>query len=156
MKQSVLDIPNDNIPKNYFDTVVCINVLEHINDDMEAVKAMLSVLRPGGKLFLYVPACNWVNGSLDRELGHYRRYSKQDLKKISYTVNGYIDQLFFVNLLGILGWFWAAKLRKDKAIRRENASLMDKLVPFLSAIERLIKPPIGQSLVLILVKSSTT
>ncbi|MCH8254097.1 MAG: class I SAM-dependent methyltransferase, partial [Gemmatimonadetes bacterium] len=60
-----------------FDTIVCLNVLEHIDDDIGSLEAMYSLLEPAGKLVLLVPAFPGLYGSLDRALGHYRRYTRK-------------------------------------------------------------------------------
>lgn len=154
INRGVLDIPCETVPEDSFDTVLCINVLEHVEDDLRAIQAMLSVLKPWGKLFLYVPACHWAYGTLDKELGHHRRYSKQSLKALASSANARLVQLHFVNFVGIFGWFWAARIRKDDVIRRENAWLMDKMVPYIFALESFIKPPFGQSLVSVMEKTA--
>src|SRR5207302_1798418 len=59
-----------------FDLIVCMNVLEHIEDDYRALRHMLSLLRPGGTLFLLVPSHDLLYSDFDRASGHYRRYSK--------------------------------------------------------------------------------
>ena len=153
LKIDILDLRSDNAHQNYFDTVLCINVLEHIENDLKAVRAMVSVLRPGGKLWLYVPACKWAFGMLDAQLGHFRRYSGRDLKNLASSAGLDMKKCHYVNFPGIFGWFWSARVRKDRVIRRENAQIVDKMVPYLSAMERLVKPLIGQSLVAVLEKS---
>jgi len=145
---SLLDLPAEQAPPDYFDTVLCINVLEHIEDDLLAVQKMASVLKPGGKLWLYVPAGRWAYGALDQELGHFRRYNRARLKSVVRDAGLKLHECHYVNFIGAFGWYWSARVRKDRVIRRENAHLMDQLVPYLSAIERLVRPPIGQSLLL--------
>jgi glycosyltransferase involved in cell wall biosynthesis len=70
---------DDGIPRHAFDTVVCSNVLEHIEDDGEALAAMREVLEPGGRVVLIVPALQVLYGSIDRAIHHYRRYSRAEL-----------------------------------------------------------------------------
>src|SRR5581483_2050025 len=76
---------NKAAPADYvaegFDTVVCLNVLEHIEDDLFALEQMNEVLVPGGKLLLLVPAHQRLYGEFDRAVGHFRRYSKHTLKE---------------------------------------------------------------------------
>src|SRR5262249_61672822 len=70
---------DDGIPRHAFDTVVCSNVLEHIEDDGRALSAMREVLEPGGRVVLIVPALQALYGSIDRAIHHYRRYSRGEL-----------------------------------------------------------------------------
>ncbi len=152
LQLSLLDLPTDQAPLAYFDTALCINVLEHIENDLLAVQQMASVLKPGGKLWLYVPAGQWAYGALDKELGHFRRYHRPRLKSLAKDAGLVLQECHYVNFVGVFGWFWSARVRRDRVIRRENAHLMDHLVPYISAIERLARPPFGQSLVAVMVR----
>ena len=67
--------------KRKFDTIICLNVLEHIKNDRKALNNMNSLLKKGGTLILLVPAHGLLLGKFDKELGHYRRYSLGDIKK---------------------------------------------------------------------------
>src|SRR4051812_33747643 len=83
---SVADLTLPDIPQSLhaerFDTAVCFNVLEHVADDRGSLGAISRVLEPGGRLVLLVPALPWIYGTLDRELGHYRRYTKAVLRDL--------------------------------------------------------------------------
>jgi SAM-dependent methyltransferase len=128
------------------DTLICVNVLEHIADDFDAVQKMADMLKPGGSLLLYVPATTWAFGELDRNLGHYRRYSKHRLVDIAVSAKLRVKHLRHVNCLGALGWWWSSRVRKEKEIPPEKARLVDRFVPYLAAIERIIPIPFGQSI----------
>ena len=129
-----------------FDTVVCVNVLEHIEEDAEAVGLMKSLLKTGGRLLLYVPAAPWAYGELDRCLGHYRRYSKRMVRALSQTCGMELERCIYVNFPGAFGWFLHARLLGRKVIAPESARVVDRLVPFISAVERLLPPITGQSI----------
>ena len=106
------DIQQDP-PKNLgtcIDTIVCSNVLEHIEDDDYALRNFCELLPVGGRLIILVPALKVLYNVLDKELGHFRRYSKEELiQKI--TGNGFrVITLRYFNLFGILGWFINGKL----------------------------------------------
>lgn len=135
-----------------FDTVLCINVLEHIKDDANAVSRMLSCLRPGGKLLLYVPACPSAFGVLDTNLGHFRRYSRRALRRIAKEAGGGVLSCRFVNMPGYFGWMWSSRIARETRIDPGKARVVDKLAPYISAFEKLIPPPIGQSLLAVIVK----
>src|SRR5207249_1235432 len=63
------------------DTVVCLNVLEHIEDDRASLRAMHDLLQPGGRLALLVPSLRALYGTLDEALGHFRRYVPAELSE---------------------------------------------------------------------------
>jgi SAM-dependent methyltransferase len=131
-----------------FDTVVCLNVLEHIEDDLFALEQMNNVLKVGGKLALLVPAHRILYGEFDRVLGHYRRYEKQEmidkLKRVGFSKL----KLKYFSLLAALPWFINGRMLKRDYLPVEQANLANRLVPLLK-LERLIGPPCGLSLVAI-------
>jgi hypothetical protein len=127
-------------------------VLEHIRDDVAGLKSMLANLAPGGALLLYVPACPFAFGTLDASLGHYRRYSKRSLRRLAAANGASLRLCRFVNMPGIFGWFWASRVSRDTRIEPRKARFVDRLAPYISAFERIIPPPIGQSLFAVIVK----
>ncbi len=140
----------DNLSTDGVDTVVCLNVLEHIDDDESAVGKMLGLLRPGGSLLLYVPACPWSFGAMDKAMGHHRRYTRSAIKALARTANARVVVSRYVNFPGLIGWWWAGVVLREGRIDLKKARLMDRFVPYVSALERLIRPPVGQSLFAVL------
>ena len=136
-----------------FDTAICVNVLEHIEDDVQALGQMLSMVKKGGRVLLYVPAARWAYGSLDRKLGHFRRYSKGMIREVARKSGAGVERCFYVNFIGVWGWFLHARILKREVISPESARFVDHLVPYISAIERLLPPFTGQSLFAVLKKS---
>src|SRR5690242_3315627 len=88
-----------------FDTVVSINMLEHVERDSLALAHMNRLVQPGGHLLLFVPAGSYLYGSLDRAVGHYRRYDRSRLARQVGAAGFRIRKLGFVNALGVVGWF---------------------------------------------------
>jgi len=131
-------------------TVVCINVLEHVKDDMMALSHMFEILNIGGKAILLVPAFQSLYGSIDRLVGHYRRYSKRELTSKLIGTGFKIREAFYMNSLAVLGW-----LLNNRIIRRKEESLEQVLfydrfiVPSLKNVERIVRPPLGLSIVAI-------
>jgi SAM-dependent methyltransferase len=140
------ELPNEDIPAGSYDSVVCINVLEHIKDDAQALRNLLEALRPGGMLLLYVPALGWAYGELDREMKHFRRYSAHRLKMLLKHAGFRIEHHRYVNFIGALGWWWSGRVLKEKVIDPRKARFVDRLAPHLMAWENLVRPLIGQSL----------
>ena len=130
------------------DTAVGVNVLEHVADEEAALANIEGVIAPGGRLVLIVPALPSIMGSVDRALGHHRRYSAGRLRAL-LTGRGYvIERLYHLNLIGIMGWFWNNRVIKRGAESPGQIGFFDRLiVPWLSRMERLTPPPVGLSLV---------
>ncbi len=129
-----------------FDTIVCMNVLEHIEDDQKTLDNFISLLRPGGRLILVVPAYQCLFNPLDSHDGHFRRYEKAELlSKMSAAGFSVIHQSRF-NLFGILGWFVNGTLLRRKDLPTGQMGLFNKVAPLLFWLESLTGPPAGLSL----------
>src|ERR1051326_7254387 len=87
-----------------FDTVVCLNVLEHIKDDEAALRNLYDTLVPGGRLLLFVPADPTLFGTMDTQVGHYRRYSREELQRVIEAAGLTTDRITFMNRLGGFPW----------------------------------------------------
>jgi len=131
------------------DTIVYINVLEHIENDCEEIEKAHEALFPGGKLLSFVPALPKLMSNFDRKVGHYRRYSKQRLKNIVEIAGFKIINLRFFDFIGAFAWFLAMKiLRKD--VINSSVIVYDKLfVPVVKALEKHFNLPFGKNLLLV-------
>ena len=131
------------------DTAVCLNVLEHVEDDVHALRNIRDTLIPGGRLCLLVPVNKWLYGPMDAVDHHFRRYTRAELNaKLSETGLTVEHQNYF-NLLGIAAWFLSNQVLRQSMAAPAQYSLYDKLVPVLRAVERALPPPAGLSLVTI-------
>ncbi len=137
-----------HVPPGYqADTLVCMNVLEHIQDDAAAVDTFTRLLAKEGRLVLLVPAVPAAFGRIDQRLGHYRRYSKAGLAALMKAKGLAIERVGYFNLVGLLGWWWNARFgHRDKQSDSQIRFFDRLLVPWLSRFERLVPAPIGQSL----------
>lgn len=129
-----------------FDTIVCLNVLEHIADDRGALTRLYEVLDPGGQLILLVPAHRSLYGSIDRAIGHYRRYEREELERLLPEVGFRIEKLFHVNAASIPGWYMNGRLLHRDSVPGMQARLADRLVP-LYRLERRLEIPFGLSMI---------
>lgn len=135
------------------DSAVCLNVLEHIEDDRGALDAMSSMLPAGGTIALIVPAFESLTGPIDRHLGHYRRYRKESIRKLAAACGLEITKLHYMNCVGFFGWWLNSHVFKLEAQSPGQISFFDRLVvPILSRLEALTPPPFGQSLFVVLKK----
>jgi SAM-dependent methyltransferase len=141
-----------------FDTVLCINVLEHIEDDVAALQHMWQVLQPGGRLLLLVPAGRYMYGSLDRALGHFRRYDRPQLQQAVEKAGFQPLQLRYMNLAGIPGWWLNSRLLKRELLPEDQLRWFNRLAPFFIRSERWLRrlwdAPLGQSLICIAQKKT--
>lgn len=128
------------------ESAVAMNVLEHIEDDVAALRDLAAAVRPGGTVVLWVPAYMRLYGEFDRKLGHVRRYTPTTMRATAERAGLSVRLVRPVNLLGGLAW-WAAVRRGG--VDRPNprlAALYDSvLVPASRALERIVTPPFGQS-----------
>jgi SAM-dependent methyltransferase len=142
--------PDQNLAEFSFDTVICLNVLEHVEDDLRALSYMRSVLVPGGRLVLLVPAFQFLYGSVDRAIEHYRRYTKKDLIPKMHQQGFKVEQAFYMNVIGMFGWFWNNRIMKIEEENSGQIGLFDRYIaPWAERIERALPPPFGLSLIAI-------
>lgn len=143
----------DGKTRGRFDTVVCVNVLEHIEDDLAALKNMRKSLRPGGHLFLFVPALMAIYGTLDTAVDHKRRYSLDEVNTKVRNAGFEIDDISYANLLGVPGWFWSSRITRRSMPNTSILILFDHLVPIWAWIESKIRIPFGMTVVCVARKS---
>ena len=126
----------------------CVNVLEHIEDDREALRSFHRVLIPGGHVLIWVPAVQAAYGPLDAELGHFRRYSKASLRAAFEAAGLDIVTLRYSNPIGLLGWMFNARVLKSREHSIRQVRMFDNYIaPWALPGERLRPPPIGLSLI---------
>lgn len=123
--------------KGEFDTVVCLNVLEHVRDPLLALKNMSDVLRPGGRVVLYVPQGQALYSSLDEVLGHRCRYEKsvlmEELKATGFT----LEVLRDFNHSGVPGWWLNGRILKRRHFSRMQLKIFNMAVPVIRRLDRL-------------------
>jgi SAM-dependent methyltransferase len=135
------------------DSCVCLNALEHIQDDRLALHGMASILGPGGVVVLLVPAFQALYGPIDSNLGHYRRYSRGSMARLADSTGLRIRKAHYMNAAGFLGWWVNSHILKRAAQSERQIEIFDRyLVPLLSRLEGMVPPPFGQSLFVVLEK----
>jgi 2-polyprenyl-3-methyl-5-hydroxy-6-metoxy-1,4-benzoquinol methylase len=137
----------EGLRQEQFDTIICMNVLEHIRDDIGALQRMEEVLAPGGTLALLVPAHLGLYGPYDKVDGHYRRYNKAYLRTILQQTGLRLVRSHYFNAVGALGWWLQYKLLRRSIHGEGQLGLMNRLLPLVRAAEWLVKPPFGLSLI---------
>jgi SAM-dependent methyltransferase len=134
--------PPPEIAARRFDAIVAVNVIEHLEDDVGVVQRLGALLKPGGRLLVYVPACPFAYGTMDAALGHFRRYTPESLGTLLRRAGLSAEKPRYFNLLGLLGW-----LLNGWALRREHLpaaqmALFDSLVPLVRLEDR-FRLPVG-------------
>ena len=130
-----------------FDTVFLLNVIEHIKDDIVAIKNCRYLLKKDGHLILLAPAYSWLYSSFDRQLGHYRRYSLTSLKELMQKNDFNILSGSHFNFTGIAGWFLFGKLLNKKMLGSSEMSAFNKIVPLAKIMDTLSRKKIGLSVI---------
>jgi predicted RNA methylase len=135
------------------DTIVSSNVIEHIADDVACLQAMFELLRPGGTVGLYVPARPELFGSLDRAVGHHRRYTKPDLETKLTRAGFVIESVQYRNLVSVVPWLISGRLMKLDKLGDGSLKIFDRVVfPISRWIEDRLPPGYGLNLVAIATK----
>lgn len=132
-----------------YDSVVYINVMEHIEDDGAEIRRAYDALKPNGHLVIYVPALAWLYSEFDRSIGHFRRYHKRDLVNAVSGAGFEVVQAKYFDSLGIIPWYVSAVLLR-RSINSNSVALYDRLaVPVMSRVERYLPPWIGKNLLVV-------
>jgi SAM-dependent methyltransferase len=130
------------------DTVLVINVLEHVDDCRALLAAVHETLRPGGRLAIIVPAGGaMLYGSLDKAFDHHQRFTSTTLRALVEESGYLVHELRFLNALGVIPWFLMGRVMHMRNLPRFAVRLYDRVaIPVLSRLERVWSPPYGQSL----------
>lgn len=126
------------------DTLLSLNVIEHIKDDVTAVKNIGEVLGKTGRVVLVLPAHQFLYSKMDIKLGHYRRYNRQSLEDILTKAGFEIEEIRYLNMLGALGWLVNGRLLQRAILPSRQLRVFDWLTKSLF-LEKFFHPPFGLS-----------
>lgn len=152
--QADLDEQAKALRDMHFDTVICLDVLEHIEDDMRLLSRLAEIVIPGGHVLIKVPACPWLYGSVDLASDHYRRYDRRMLREITEKAGLDIRSLRYMNIAGVVPYWLKSRVLKRKAnfSRTFTPRQLDgirRAIPWLRMLDRLTGPFVGQSLIMV-------
>jgi SAM-dependent methyltransferase len=125
---------------------VMVNVLEHIEDDVGALRSAAGLVRPGGAVVVFVPAFNGAMSRFDRLIGHHRRYTRRTLGDAMTAAGLDVEHLHYANSVGLVSWFLL--MRCARMIPRDGPALRcydATVIRTVAWIERRLHPPFGQS-----------
>lgn len=157
LEQDLSKTLNSQLSDAELDTVVSFNVLEHIEDDLKAVREQLEVLKYSKskapkRLIIVVPANQFAYGSLDRVFQHYRRYSRKMMLDLIRKADPTLKpSVHYFNLLSLPGWYVQGKIFKTTTIKSSQVKLLEKIIPFWKPIDHflneVLRIGLGQSIV---------
>ena len=144
---TVLDLDLLEARHGEHSAVVAFNVLEHIEDDVAALRSAARLVRPGGAVVLFVPAFGFAMGRFDREIGHYRRYTKASAARALADAGIQVEELRYVNAPGLAAWTVGMRLLRLRPRDNRVLRAWDRtVIPVTRRLETRVHPPFGQSL----------
>lgn len=123
------------------DTVICLNVLEHIADDAAGLRNIAAALEPGGRAIILVPQDQRIYGTLDKVLGHYRRYSQPDLRARLEAAGFQVERVLEFNRATRPGWWWNGRVLRRQHFGRMQLWIFDRLVWLWRRLDALLPWP---------------
>lgn len=131
------------------DTLLYVNVMEHIEDDAGELEAAYAGLRPGGHLCIFVPALRWLYGTVDGMVGHWRRYHRPELMDRVQKAGFSVLRCRYFDAAGVIPWFVVFCVL-GRSLRGGQVQMYDRLVvPLAQRLEGLFPPPLGKNLLLV-------
>ena len=129
------------------DSVLSVNVLEHVEDDVRELGMMRAALRPGGHLCLWVPAFGALYSRFDRSLGHFRRYRRREVAAKLEAAGLQVVRLGYRDVVGMVAWFVVCRLL-GMELTPGRVGVYDRLViPAVALLGRYFDPPLGKNVV---------
>ena len=149
-RHDLVNDPLDALRAGGYDTVVCCNVLEHLADDHAAARKLAAIVPGGGTVVILVPAFPRLFCNLDRNAGHYRRYSRAKLQELAAATGAATTALFYFNFPGLFGWIVNGVILRKNYLSNHLLDIFDRIVPVIRLSERLTRHIAGASLILVL------
>lgn len=135
------------------DTIIYVNVLEHIENDTAELKKVYETLETGGHCLIFVPAFMALYGAFDEKVGHFRRYTKRELEEKAKSAGFKIVKSKYFDFVGILPWYIKYKLLKSDSLESGAVTAYDKFaIPVTKQFERLLRFPAGKNVLTVLKK----
>jgi SAM-dependent methyltransferase len=128
-------------PSERFDTVVCLNVIEHVDDDLAALKNVRDALVPGGRAVVLVPQGPGLFGTLDEVIGHRRRYTEATLCRVALDAGLEPRKIIPFNRVGSAAWWLNGKLLKRRHFGLAQIAMLNLLTPLFRLVDRLLPLP---------------
>lgn len=138
------DIPESDL----FDTIVYIDVIEHIENDKQEIQRALEHLKPNGHLIILVPAFQTLYSPFDKAIGHFRRYTKRSLKLAGKSEHSTLVEMYYLDSVGLLASLANKAFLKQSSPTPSQISFWDKvLVPLSKVLDIFVMRSFGKSVV---------
>lgn len=125
----------------HFDTVVCLNVVEHVQDDVGALRNVWTVLESGGRAIVLVPCGPWLYGSLDEVLGHCRRYTQEQLIAVAQQAGFRVERVLKFNRPGVVAWWLNGRILRRKTFGLGQIRVLNVLTPICRLLDSWLPLP---------------
>src|SRR3954468_21767540 len=134
----VATFPKDAGP---YDTVICLNVIEHVGDDRSSLFNITTVLAEGGRAIVLVPQGQWNYGTLDEVLGHRRRYDEASLRKLAADCGLEVERVLQFNRIGSVAWYLNGKIMRRRTFGLGQILMLNVLTPIFRVLDRWLPVP---------------
>lgn len=124
-----------------YDTVICLNVIEHVEDDRAALENIKAVLAPDGRAIVLVPQGPWNMGTLDEVLGHRRRYTRDSLARLAAQCGMRVSTMLDFNRVGTLAWFLNGKLLRRHSFGLMQIWVLNLITPLMKKLDAIVPIP---------------
>ena len=124
-----------------FDTVICLNVVEHLADDLTALNNIRGVLEDSGRAIVLVPCGPWLFGTLDEVLGHHRRYTRKQLTELAEKAGFHLENVLEFNRIGVIAWWWNGRLLRRRTFGLWQIKMLNLLTPLFRALDNFLPLP---------------
>jgi phospholipid N-methyltransferase len=132
-----------------FDSVVYLNVMEHIENDIAEMQNAFAGLKQGGHLLVFVPALQGLYSDFDKRIGHFRRYSREELQSKASSAGFSGAKIRYFDIAGIIPWYVNFVMLRN-TMQSGAVAVYDKVVvPIMRVVENIVSPPIGKNLLMI-------
>jgi glycosyltransferase involved in cell wall biosynthesis len=125
----------------FFDSVICLNVVEHVPDDLGALRNIWNVLEPGGRAIILVPCWPDLYSTLDEVLGHCRRYTEEQLAAVSAQAGFHVEQILKFNRPGVVAWWLNGRILKRRTFGLGQIRVLNILTPIFRLVDSWLPLP---------------
>tara|TARA_X000000950_G_scaffold214228_1_gene257714 strand:- start:383 stop:1081 length:699 start_codon:yes stop_codon:yes gene_type:complete len=142
-----------NTSSNIYDVILYLDVLEHIEDYEKEILKAHNALKKGGYLLINVPAFQFLYSDFDKDIGHFRRYSKKDITNLCSNYNLEINKLKYYDSIGFFLSFLSKMTRSNyKKNFEKKIKIWDSLIPFSRILDKIFISYFGKSLLIVIKK----
>ncbi len=145
-----LQTEKNKLKKDRPDTIVYINVMEHIKNDKLEIKQAAELLKKGGHLIIFVPALQSLYSNFDKSIDHYRRYTKADLYELLTEAGLEVEKSQYMDMVGVIPWWTSFVIMKRTTLVPFLVKTYDRFfIPIIRRVESIIHAPVGKNVLVV-------